>query len=293
MRVLVAGVPVLPEVRDAVPKCSHKRRVEGDNHSACWKCRVSFWGGLNELCSPDVRCVECVDVSDFIFEVVNKNIEKLTKRTEQRRNKSKDSSSNVTDDKKDLTLGLSESQFESLCGELDQSYHSVDILTPNSEGTCVAKGALTTHGKPELTSASFTAWFNVTELNPDQRDVVGQMITSFANQNRIARKREPYTAQLKPVFFQVTQSQKAPPPVTQAVSLTLLVDFTLGALRLLKHPYVTASSSPASRTDISTGHAASDATANDATAADGTTSDGTTTKLHATLDFARWHVRKG
>ena len=142
MRVLVAGVPVLPEIRDAVPKCSHKRRVEGDNHRACWKCRVSFWGGLDKLCSPDVRCEECVDVSDFIFDVVNKNIEKLTKRTEQRRNKSKDSSSTFTDEKRDLTLGLSESQFESLCGELEQSYHSVDVPDSNSEGTCVDKGVL-------------------------------------------------------------------------------------------------------------------------------------------------------
>ena len=40
-------------------------------------------GGLDELCSPDVKCEECVDVSDFIFDVVNKNIEKLTKRNEQ------------------------------------------------------------------------------------------------------------------------------------------------------------------------------------------------------------------
>ena len=103
---------------------------------------VSGGGGLDELCSPDVRCDDCVDVSDFIFDVVNKNIEKLTKRTEQRRNKSKDSSSTFTEDKKDLTLGLSESQFESLCGELDHSYHTVDVPDINSEGTCVDKGVL-------------------------------------------------------------------------------------------------------------------------------------------------------
>ena len=86
--------------------------------------------------------------------------------------------------------------------------------------------------KPELTFASFTAWFNVNELNPDQRDVVGQLVTSFANQNRIARKRDPYTAQLKPVFFQAAQTPKPTPPVTQTVSQTLKVVFTFEAQRL-------------------------------------------------------------
>ena len=102
---------------------------------------------------------------------------------------------------------------------------------PDPEGTLL-RSRLVHKNKPELTFASFTLWFNVTELNPDQRDVVGQLVTSFANKNRVARKRDPYTAQLKPVFFQVAQTPKPTPPVTQTVSQTLKVVFTFEAQRL-------------------------------------------------------------
>ena len=54
----------------------------------------------------------------FIFDLVGKNIEKLTKRTEKRRAKSKDDSSLVDDDKGDLSIGLSTSQIDSLYSEL-------------------------------------------------------------------------------------------------------------------------------------------------------------------------------
>ena len=137
-----------PEVRDAVPKCLHKRRVEGDNHSACWKCRADFWGGLSELCSPDVRCIECIDTSPFIYDLVNKNIEKLTKRTEQRRAKSKDDSSLVDDDKGDLSIGLSTSQIDSLYSELSPPFTVED--EPDPEGTLLDRDWCTKQARANL-----------------------------------------------------------------------------------------------------------------------------------------------
>ena len=127
----------------------------------------------------------------------------------------------------------------------------------------------------------------MTELNPDQRDVVGQLITSFANQNRVARKREPYTVQMKPVFFQVAQAQKAPPPVTQAVSLTLMVVFTLGAQGLQSQPYVSVTCSAASCAILPTACLTIDATT------DATTADDAATSVHTTFHLAKRHVRTG
>ena len=134
------------------------------------KCRANCWGGLSELCSPDVRCVECVDTSSFIFDLVNKNIEKLTKRTEKRRAKIKDDSSLGDDDKGNLSIGLSKSQIDSLYSELSPPFTVEE--EPDPEGTLL-KSQLVHKNKPELTFASFTVWFNVTELNPDQPDVAG------------------------------------------------------------------------------------------------------------------------
>ena len=128
----------------------------------------------------------------------------------------------------------------------------------------------------------------MTELNPDQRDVVGQLITSMANQNRIARKREPHTVSFKPVFFQVAQTQKAPPPITPAVSLTLLVVFTLGAQRLQSHLYVSATCTAASRAELPTGCSSVDVNPPGTTA-----DDATTTELHAALNFTKRNVRTG
>ena len=43
------------------------------------------------------------------------------------------------------TLGLSEFQFESLYDDLKQSFHSVDVLDPTSEGTCIDKDVFQAH----------------------------------------------------------------------------------------------------------------------------------------------------
>ena len=110
----------------------------------------------------------------------------------------------------------------------------------------------------------------------------------MANQNQIARKREPYTIPFKPVFFQVAQPQKAPPPVTPAVSLTLLVVFTLGAQRPHSHPYVSATCTASSRAELPTGCPSVYVNPPGTTA-----DDAKTTELHAAINFTKRHVRTG
>ena len=85
---------------------------------------------LSELCSPDIKCVECVDTSSFIFDLVDKNIEKLTNRTEKRRAKSKDDSSLVDDDKDNLSNGVSTSQIYSEYSELSPPFTVEDEPDP-------------------------------------------------------------------------------------------------------------------------------------------------------------------
>ena len=61
-----------PEVCNSVTECLHKRRVKGDNQSACWKSRYNYWGGLSELCSPNARCTECIDINKIVFDFLTK-----------------------------------------------------------------------------------------------------------------------------------------------------------------------------------------------------------------------------
>ena len=92
---------------------------------------------------------------------------------------------------------------------------------------------------------------------------------------------------MKPVFFQVAQAQKAPPPVTQAVSLTLMVVFTLGAQGLQSQPYVSVTCSAASCATLPTACLTIDATTG------ATTADDAATSVHTTFHLAKRHVRTG
>ena len=87
------------------------------------------------------------------------------------------------------------------------------------------------------------------------------------------------------MFFQVAQPQKAPPPVTQAVSLTLLVVFTLGTQRLQSHAYVSATCTAASCAKLPTGCSSVDVNPRVTT-----TDDATTAYLYTAFNLTKRHV---
>ena len=59
-----------------------------------------------------------------------------------------------------------------------------------------------------LMPSFFPAFFDVSELTEDQRNLVAQMITSFTNENRMRTGRPAMTRQVKPKYFVTKASTK-------------------------------------------------------------------------------------
>ena len=69
------------------------------------------------------------------------------------------------------------------------------------------------------------AWFNVTELDPSQRNQVGTLITAMANSNRLKRGYELHKKVIQPVFF---TSGHATPSTSKQVTSQVSLNNTLG-----------------------------------------------------------------
>ena len=172
--------------------CSCKQKVELDPHGACLKCRVDATG-FNNLCSLEQRCAECAASDPAVFALLRAAVGRFKSKRRYRAKKHEQKTTVHLDTTPDYALIPSdaETSFTSPTGEVIPRHGTTGHTRDSSGGLHAFTNRL----------CLVPAWFNVTDLNPTQRQQVGAVILSLKNCNRLSLGQKPLQNPEQPYFF--------------------------------------------------------------------------------------------